>query len=110
MMPPGMGGMGNFDPRMSMMGMPPMSPMMGMPMGLQGGPTAPINPMMTGPSNFDTRTMMMDGGLRPDANYVAANQNASGSAINSPLRGSPAPAPVHAPEGSRLPGSTGAES
>lgn len=119
----GMGGMGNpgmlspmatgqFDPRMSMMGMPMMG-MMGMGMGMGMGP---MNPMMTGQSGLvpgmggmggglatGTGTgaglaMHMTGGSVFDPRMSPSQLDLSGSANPSPNHGSPAgPRPLDGP-------------
>ncbi|KAK2463437.1 hypothetical protein APHAL10511_004523 [Amanita phalloides] len=86
----GMGYMGGYDPRMSMMSMGMMAPQMSMPLGMQ----------MTGMSTFDTRFPSMTGvnggghmndmGLQPP-NVFGAQNPASRS--SSPARHSPATRP-----------------
>ncbi|PFH52925.1 hypothetical protein AMATHDRAFT_172403 [Amanita thiersii Skay4041] len=100
-----MGGMGGFDPRMSMMGMGMMNPQMGMPLGMQ----------MTGMSTFDPRFsmnggnagptgVMADMGLQPPGVLGGQNSGSFASRNSSPAgRDSPArPSDLQeAPRGSR---------
>ncbi|KAI6042615.1 hypothetical protein EDC04DRAFT_2968693 [Pisolithus marmoratus] len=88
------GGMA-FDPRMSMMGMPMMSPPMGMGgMGMSmGGGMTPMGMQMTGGSAFDPRFSMagMDESLRPPVPLGAQQGPGQNSPRNSSAgQGSPA--------------------
>lgn len=114
-------GMGNFDPRMSMMGMPMMSPAMGMNPTMGQGMGPGMNPMamggmgmqMTGGSAFDPRySPGFDGGLRPISEGTGSGQPSPGqqsagqrpySSQNSSAngQGSPAPPPMNAGDESR---------
>lgn len=105
-------GMGQYDPRFSMMGMPMMSPAMGMNpamgQGMGQGMTPGMNPMgmsgmgmqMTGGSGFDARySPGFDGGLRPISEGTGSGQQSSGqgqrpySSHNSSANGQGSPAP-----------------
>ncbi|KAH7930213.1 hypothetical protein BV22DRAFT_1043400 [Leucogyrophana mollusca] len=93
------GGMGGYDPRMSMMGMP----MMGapMPMGQMGMGMNGMNGMgmqMTGGSGFDPRFSPGDEALRPPGALGGQGQGRASSRPSSAGQGSPAgPRPVDAP-------------
>jgi len=95
-MNPAMTGMGGYDPRMSMMGMPMMG-MGGMSMGMGLPPTGgqmPLGMQMTGMSAFDPRSSPgngiangnNDGGLLPPIN---ANAQFSSRTSSPASRGSP---------------------
>jgi CCR4-NOT transcriptional complex subunit CAF120 len=94
---------GQFDPRMSMMGMP----MMGMGMGMGMGP---MNPMMTGQSGMGPGmgtggglAMQMTGGSSFDPR-LSPQFDLGGSANPSPIQGSPSGSrPLDAPPPSRSP-------
>lgn len=100
------GGMGGFDPRMSMMGMP----MMG---GQMGGPQmGPMGMQMTGMSGFDPRfppsnnspASMNDSGLVPPTVFGGQAQGQSPSRNSSPVgRGSPLAQSSDTPERGRVP-------
>jgi CCR4-NOT transcriptional complex subunit CAF120 len=89
------GNMSMFDPRMSMMGMPMMSPQMGLPM------------QMTGMSGFDPRFTPngtpMESPLAPPQGQFSSRTSSPGRGSASPHRGSPLIRPVdHNDTGGRV--------
>ncbi|KAI0635974.1 hypothetical protein C8Q77DRAFT_1155712 [Trametes polyzona] len=115
----GMGGMGGFDPRMSMMGMPMMNTGMGgMGMGMGGGMTPGmggmnpnmgmgLNPMMTG-GGMGGMGMQMTGASNFDARFSPGAEGASRQQVepspsgSRPFSSNPSsPGPQASPSGSR---------
>ena len=90
------GGMGGFDPRMSMMGMPMMG--MGMGMGLpQMGSQMPLGMQMTGMSTFDPRSAPGGGG----ANSASPSSNVNDGGLLPPTPNTQLSSGTSSPAGRR---------